>query len=220
MNRIRELRQSQGRTIAELALRLGVTESTVRNWERGRHLPKSLAMQRKVARVLGVALPDLALSQAPAELRPLAAAVIPRGDTVLLTQRRFADHGEFWSWPSAKVEENERAEDALLRQLRDELLIQTPQVGDQLGEIDLPTGYRMIHFFVTIPDDVVPAINDYEQLAAFQWMTEDEAREAFQTLDHAIAAGAMRILRVAIATANEARAVIAPENVAAPERPK
>ena len=92
MNRIRELRKGQGRTIAELAMRLGVTESTLRNWERGRHLPKSAAMRRKVARVLGVPEATLALeveaTNVPSKqgtergtLKPLAAAIIARGNT-------------------------------------------------------------------------------------------------------------------------------------------
>ncbi len=41
------------------------------------------------------------------ELKPLAAAIIVRGDGVLLTERRYPGHGEQWFWPSGKIEMGE-----------------------------------------------------------------------------------------------------------------
>lgn len=58
----------------------------------------------------------------------------------------------------------------------------------------------MTHFLVTIPADVEPAVNDHEQLSAYEWMTADQAREAFQTLDPQIAARALRMLDAAVAS--------------------
>ena len=68
MQTIRELRESKGMTQLELAVAVGVTPSTVYNWERGRSQPQ-VGQFREVARVLGVSMDDIELV-APAEDRP------------------------------------------------------------------------------------------------------------------------------------------------------
>jgi 8-oxo-dGTP diphosphatase len=116
------------------------------------------------------------------ELNPLAAAIIVRDDRVLLTERRYPGHGEQWSWPSGKIERGESLEDAILRELHEELLITEAQIVRFVGDIDLPSGYRMSHFHVAIPPDVEPKLNDYEQLVRTEWMTRDQAADAFSSL--------------------------------------
>ncbi len=53
MKTIRELREAAGMTQLELATQIGVTPSTVYNWERGRNEPKATQL-RALARVFGV----------------------------------------------------------------------------------------------------------------------------------------------------------------------
>ncbi len=45
----------------------------------------------------------------------------------------------------------------------------------------------MSHFHVAIPPDREPKLNDYEQLVRTEWMTRDEAAEAFKSLPAEIA---------------------------------
>jgi putative transcriptional regulator len=60
MKTIRELREARGWSQLELANRLGVTPSTVYNWERGRSEPTASTL-RRIARVFEVSMDDIAL---------------------------------------------------------------------------------------------------------------------------------------------------------------
>ena len=135
-----------------------------------------------------------AATQKSRELKPLAAAIIVRGDRVLLTERRFPGFGEQWSWPSGKVEGDESLEDAILRELHEELLIAEARVIRYVGDIDLPSGFRMSHFHVAIPSDSMPKLNDYEQLVRTEWMTRDKVQQAFSSLPPEIARRALEFL--------------------------
>jgi putative transcriptional regulator len=57
---IRELREAKGWSQLELANRLGVTPSTVYNWERGRSEPTASTL-RRIARTFEVSMDDIAL---------------------------------------------------------------------------------------------------------------------------------------------------------------
>ena len=215
-SRIRELREQRARqlyglpsdrdvrprdlglfTIAAVAQRIGVTERTLRHWEAGTATPTA-RHRRLLARELRVPVEELEVGRAgdqpPEALKPLAAGIIVRGDRVLLTERRFPGHGEEWSWPSGKVEAGESLEEALLRELKEELLLTEATILAHVGDIDLPSGYRMSHYSVVLPEDAEPKLNDYEQLSQIQWMTRDEAALAFKTLPPHIAARALAFL--------------------------
>ncbi len=58
MKTIRELRDEKGWTQLELANQLGVTPSTVYNWERGRFEPR-LTQLRDLARVFAVRMDEI-----------------------------------------------------------------------------------------------------------------------------------------------------------------
>src|SRR5262249_10912276 len=62
-----------------------------------------------------------AVVRAADELRPLAAAIIPRDGRLLMTLRRYGKHGESWSWPSGRPAPGESLESALVRELNEEL---------------------------------------------------------------------------------------------------
>jgi 8-oxo-dGTP diphosphatase len=199
-NLIQERRRNRQLSAGEVARLLGVSEWTVRSWESGRSRPTK-RHARALARVLKVTVQDLGLepSRQPAgrespELKPLAAAIIVRDGRVLLTERRFPGHGEQWSWPSGKIEGGESLQDAILRELVEELLITNAEVIGYLGDIDLPSGFRMSHFHVAIPPDADPKLNDYEQLVRTAWMTRDEVRQAFGSLPPEVARQALVFL--------------------------
>ena len=60
MKTIRALREERGWTQLDLAVRLGVTPSTVYNWERGRYEPR-VGQLRELARLFGLKMDDVEL---------------------------------------------------------------------------------------------------------------------------------------------------------------
>jgi transcriptional regulator with XRE-family HTH domain len=60
MKTIRQLREERGWTQLELANRLGVTPSTIYNWERGRFDPRASQL-RQLADAFGVKMDDIKL---------------------------------------------------------------------------------------------------------------------------------------------------------------
>ncbi len=75
MKTIRQLREAKGWTQLELSHRVGVTPSTIYNWERGRFKPR-VEQLRELAGVFGVRMDDVALTIAGSgdAKKPLAAA--------------------------------------------------------------------------------------------------------------------------------------------------
>ena len=51
----------------------------------------------------------------------VVAAVIRAGDRIFATQRGYGKYKDFWEFPGGKIEENESPEDALKREIREEL---------------------------------------------------------------------------------------------------
>ena len=70
---IRQLRQAKGWTQLKLANEVGVTPSTIYNWETGRSEPK-VTQLREVARIFGVSSDTIELERDPGQVRSDAAA--------------------------------------------------------------------------------------------------------------------------------------------------
>lgn len=89
----------------------------------------------------------------------VSAAVIERDDAFLLTRREEASHlGGLWEFPGGKIEHGESAEDALAREVREEL-----GCGATVGRHLLTTRHSYadlhveLHFFeVALSGDPVP----------------------------------------------------------------
>jgi 8-oxo-dGTP diphosphatase len=106
----------------------------------------------------------------------VAAAVLIEGRRVLLTQRKAGAHLEgLWEFPGGKVEAGEDPRDALVRELREELGVDTT-----VGEIVDVTFHRyadadkavLLLFFeaTRTPSSAEPRALD---VAAFQWAGKD-----------------------------------------------
>lgn len=90
-----------------------------------------------------------------------------RGD-VLLTQRQAGKHLEgYWEFPGGKVEANESMQQALRREIREELNY-TPKNLSHLLTVDhqYPEKHVQIHFFSCFDDDA--QVQPMEQ-QAMQW---------------------------------------------------
>src|SRR5581483_1288762 len=83
----------------------------------------------------------------------VSAGIIHRNGQVLVGQRRGTDrHPLKWEFPGGKVEHGESPQQALVRELREELQIEA-EVGSELAryEHDYPSGSRVHLLFFAVP---------------------------------------------------------------------
>ena len=85
----------------------------------------------------------------------VVAAVIVRGTEVLATQRGYGEFEDWWEFPGGKVEEGESPEQALVREIHEELNADI-EVGDYLctAEYDYPTFHLSMRCYLCKLADV------------------------------------------------------------------
>ena len=103
----------------------------------------------------------------------VSAGIIHKEGKVLVGQRRRLDrHSLKWEFPGGKVEQGETPQQALVRELEEELLIYAT-VGSELAryEHEYPSGSRVHLLFFSVPAyDGVPKGQVFEQI---QWVELD-----------------------------------------------
>ena len=101
----------------------------------------------------------------------VVAAIIIKGDKVFATQRGYGDYKGWWEFPGGKIELGECPQDALKREIREELEAEI-SVGPILDTIewDYPTFHLTMHCFVCtlISEDM--HLNEHEAAA---WLTKE-----------------------------------------------
>lgn len=97
----------------------------------------------------------------------VSAAIIHRNGQVLVGQRRPGDrHPLKWEFPGGKVEHGESPQEALVRELREELQIDAV-IGSELAryEHEYPSGSRVHLLFFTVPEFTgEPAARVFQQI--------------------------------------------------------
>lgn len=78
----------------------------------------------------------------------VVAAIIRSGDRVFATQRGYGEFKDGWEFPGGKVEHGETPEDALIREINEELDVEI-SVGERLGcvEYDYPSFHLSMDCF-------------------------------------------------------------------------
>ena len=78
----------------------------------------------------------------------VVAAIIRRNDKIFATQRGYGEFKGGWEFPGGKIEEGEPPEDALIREIREELETEII-VGDliQIIEYDYPNFHLSMECF-------------------------------------------------------------------------
>jgi 8-oxo-dGTP diphosphatase len=109
------------------------------------------------------------MNQSPAADRaPIAAAIIVHERRVLMVRRRIAEGELSWQFPAGEVEPGETADDAAVRETREETSL-TVRAAKQLGERVHPaTGRTMVY----VACDVVAGtarVADEDELAEVAW---------------------------------------------------
>lgn len=101
----------------------------------------------------------------------VVAAIIRDGNKVFATQRGYGDYKDGWEFPGGKVEPGETAQQALVREIKEELDTDIA-VGDYLTtiEYDYPTFHLSMQCFWCRIVDGTPVLKEHE---AAKWLDVD-----------------------------------------------
>lgn len=104
----------------------------------------------------------------------VVAAIIVRENKVFATQRGYGEWKDWWEFPGGKIEEGESPQDALKREILEELNADI-SVGELLDTIewDYPTFHLTMHCFVCSLLSESLHLNEHEASA---WLTADTLR--------------------------------------------
>ncbi|MBO5804272.1 MAG: (deoxy)nucleoside triphosphate pyrophosphohydrolase [Bacteroidales bacterium] len=104
----------------------------------------------------------------------VVAAIIVRDHEVFATQRGYGEWKDWWEFPGGKIEEGESPQDALMREILEELNADI-SVGELLDTIewDYPTFHLTMHCFVCSLLSESLHLNEHEASA---WLTADTLR--------------------------------------------
>lgn len=104
----------------------------------------------------------------------VVAAVIVRDGSLFATQRGYGDFKDMWEFPGGKMERGETPQDALVREIREELDAEIT-VGDLIKtvEYDYPAFHLKMHCFLCSlkSDDIV--LKEHE---AARWLSKKNLR--------------------------------------------
>ena len=104
----------------------------------------------------------------------VVAAIIVRDHEVFATQRGYGEWKDWWEFPGGKIEAGESPQDALKREILEELNADI-SVGELLDTIewDYPTFHLTMHCFVCSLLSESLHLNEHEASA---WLTADTLR--------------------------------------------
>ena len=109
----------------------------------------------------------------------VVAAIIIRSETdgtkqVFATQRGYGDYKDWWEFPGGKIEQGESPQDALRREIREELATEI-NIGDYIGtiEYDYPVFHLSMQCFVCNVVNGKLELLEHENAA---WLTRETLR--------------------------------------------
>ena len=104
----------------------------------------------------------------------VVAAIIRKGDKIFATQRGYGDWKDWWEFPGGKMEPGESPEEALLREIREELSCDI-RIDKFLTTVewDYPKFHLTMHCFVCSLLSDAPHLNEHE---AARWLSSPDLR--------------------------------------------
>ena len=102
----------------------------------------------------------------------VVAAIIRKDDKIFATQRGYGEWKDWWEFPGGKMEAGETPEEALVREIREEL--STEICVDELFctvEYDYPAFHLILHCYLCSLLTDALHLNEHE---AARWLTKDE----------------------------------------------
>ncbi len=105
----------------------------------------------------------------------VAAAVLTGGGRIFATQRGYGPWKDYWEFPGGKLEPGETSEEALRREIFEELDVGIA-VGERLitVEYDYPEFHLILDCFFARVTEGSPVLKEHE---AARWLTADELDE-------------------------------------------
>ncbi|MBQ2079413.1 MAG: (deoxy)nucleoside triphosphate pyrophosphohydrolase [Erysipelotrichaceae bacterium] len=102
----------------------------------------------------------------------VVAAIIKSGNRILATQRGYGEFKDGWEFPGGKVEPNETPEEALKREIKEELKIKI-RVGEYLTtiEAEYPSFHLSMCCYWAEIIEGTPTLLEHE---AAKWLLKDE----------------------------------------------
>ena len=102
----------------------------------------------------------------------VVAAIIAEKGRIFATQRGYGEFKDGWEFPGGKIEEGETPQQALVREIQEELDTEV-EVGDLLGtvEYDYPTFHLSMQCFLCRIKFGSLNLKEHE---AARWLAEDE----------------------------------------------
>ena len=102
----------------------------------------------------------------------VVAAIIRKDDMIFATQRGYGDFKDWWEFPGGKMEAGETPEEALKREIREELSTEI-SVDEFLCtvEYDYPAFHLTMHCFLCSLQTEALHLNEHE---AARWLSKDE----------------------------------------------
>ena len=102
----------------------------------------------------------------------VVAAIIRKGDKIFATQRGYGEWKDWWEFPGGKMEVGETPEEALKREIHEELSADI-SVGELLTtvEYDYPAFHLTMHCFLCTLVGEALHLNEHE---ASRWLTKEE----------------------------------------------
>ena len=102
----------------------------------------------------------------------VVAAIIRKGDKIFATQRGYGEWKDWWEFPGGKMEVGETPEEALVREIREELSAEI-SVDEFLCtvEYDYPTFHLKMHCYLCSLLTEALHLNEHE---AAKWIGKDE----------------------------------------------
>lgn len=102
----------------------------------------------------------------------VVAAVIVDNGRVLATQRGYGDYDGYWEFPGGKVEPDESREEALAREIREELDMELEHMSFICTvEYDYPSFHIVMHCFACSPSSGCPVLKEHR---AGRWLSPSE----------------------------------------------
>ena len=126
-----------------------------------------------VCRQIGNNISDeLVAALAPVPQIEVVAAIIRQGDKIFATQRGYGDWKDWWEFPGGKMEAVETPEEALRREIREELSAEI-NVDKFLCTVDYdyPAFHLTMHCYLCSLQSEALHLNEHE---AARWLTKDE----------------------------------------------
>lgn len=101
----------------------------------------------------------------------VVAAIIIHEDKVFATQRGYGEFKGGWEFPGGKIEEGESPQEALIREIKEELNVEI-EVGELLDvvEYDYPNFHLSMDCFICKIKSGELVLNEHE---AATWLTKD-----------------------------------------------